>query len=56
MRALSFYQDIQTGCFEESDLIGDGERHETRQLLGELHCLYDALGRQFAELVPEVYV
>lgn len=50
------YQNIQTGGFEQSDLVSDGERREARQLLGELHRLYDALGGQFAELVPQVYV
>lgn len=55
-RALSFYQDVQTGCFEKSDLICDGERHKARQLFSELHCLYDTLRREFAELVPKVYV
>lgn len=55
-RGRRSYQDVQTGCFEQSDLIGDGERREAGQLLRELHRLYDALGGEFTELVPQVYV
>jgi len=50
------YQDVQTGGFEQSDLVSDGERGETGQLLGELHRLDDALGGEFTELVPQVVV
>lgn len=50
------YQDVQTGSFEQSDLVGDGERREAGQLLGKLHCLDDALSGQLTELVPQVYV
>lgn len=50
------YQDVQTGSFEQSDLVGDGKRCEAGQLLSKLHCLYDALGGEFTELVPQVYV
>lgn len=55
-RVLASYQDVQTGGFEQSDLICDGERHKARQLLSKLHRLYDALCREFTELVPEVHV
>lgn len=54
--SLFLYQNIQTGSFEQSDLVGDGECGETRQLLCKLHRLYDALGGELAELVPQVYV
>lgn len=50
------YQDVQTGGFEQSDLVGDGKRCEAGQLLRKLHCLYDALGGEFTELVPQVHV
>lgn len=50
------YQNVQTGCFKQSDLIGDGKRCEAWQLLSKLHRLYDALGGEFAELVPQIYV
>ena len=50
------YQDVQTGGFEQSDLVSDGKRREAGQLLCKLHCLYDALGGEFAELVPQVHV
>lgn len=53
---LTFYQDVQTGGFEKSDLICDGECDKARQLLSKLHCLYDTLSRELTELVPEVYV
>ena len=51
-----FYQDVQTGGFEQSDLVGDAQRSETGQLLRKLHRLYDALGGELAELVPQVDV
>lgn len=50
------YQDVQTGCLEQSDLICDCKRRKAGQLLSKLHCLYDALGGEFAELVPQVYI
>lgn len=50
------YQNIQTGGFEQSDLVSDGERRKARQLFGELHRLDDALGGQLAELIPQVNV
>ncbi len=50
------YQDVQTGGFEQSDLVGDSKRCKARQLLRKLHRLYDALGGEFTELVPQVYV
>lgn len=49
-------QDVEAGGFEEGDLVGDGERGEAGELLGELHRLDDALGGQLAELVPQVDV
>lgn len=51
-----FYQNVQTGGFEQGDLVSDGERCEAGQLLSELHRLYDALGGEFTELIPQVYV
>lgn len=56
MQGRGSYQDVQTCCFEQSDLIGDGKRCEAGQLLSKLHRLYDALGGEFTELVPQVYV
>lgn len=50
------YQDVQAGCFEQSDLVGDGQPSETRHSLGELHHLDDALGGEIAELVPQAEV
>lgn len=50
------HQDVQAGRLEKGDLVGNGERGEARQLLGELHSLNDALGGEFTELVPEVDV
>lgn len=50
------HQDVQTSSLEECDLVGDGERGEAGELLGELHRLNDALGGQLAELVPQVHV
>ena len=50
------YQDVQTGGFEQSDLVCYSERCEAGQLLSKLHCLYDALGGEFTELVPQVYI
>lgn len=47
------YQDVQAGCFQQSDLVGDGQPGETRHPLGELHHLDDALGGEVAELVPQ---
>lgn len=53
---MRFYQDVQTGCFEQSDLISYGKGYKARELLCKLHRLYDALGGEFTELVPEVYI
>ena len=50
------HQDVEAGGLQQGDLVGDGERGEARQLLGELHRLDDALGGQLAELVPQVDV
>lgn len=50
------HQYVQAGGFEQGDLVGDGQRGEAGQLLGELHRLDDALGGQLAELVPETDV
>lgn len=50
------HQDVQAGSLEKGDLVSDGESGETRQLLGKLHSLNDALGGEFTELVPEVDV
>lgn len=50
------HQDVEAGRFEQRDLIGDGQRGEAGQLLGELHGFDDALGGKFAEFVPQVHV
>lgn len=50
------YQDVQAGCFQQSDLVGDGQPGETRHPLGKLHHLDDALGGEVAELVPQAEV
>ena len=50
------HQDVKAGGLEECDLVGDGERGEAGQLLGELHRLDDALSGELAELIPQVHV
>jgi len=50
------HQDVEAGGLQQGDLVGDGERGEAGQLLGELHRLDDALGGQLAELVPQIDV
>lgn len=50
------HQYVEAGGFEQRDLIGDGQGREAWELLGKLHGLNDALGGQFAELVPEAHI
>lgn len=50
------YQDVEAGSFQQGDLVGDGQAGEARHSLGELHHLDDALGGEFAELVPQTKV
>ena len=47
------HQDVKAGSFQQSDLVGHGQACEAWHSLGELHHLNDALGGQFAELIPE---
>lgn len=51
-RSGGLYQDVQAGCFEEGDLVSNGERGETRQAFGKLHNLDDAFGGELTEFVP----
>lgn len=50
------YQDVQTGWFEEGDLVSDGKRGEARQAFGKLHNLDDALCGELTKLVPQPQV
>lgn len=50
------HQDVEAGCFEQCDLIRDGQRGKAGQLFGELHRLDDALGGKFAEFIPQIHV
>lgn len=50
------HQDVEAGSLEQGDLVSHAEPREAREPLGKLHNLDDALGGQFAELVPEPQV
>lgn len=46
------HQNVQTGSFQERDLVRDGQPREARHSFGKFHDLDNALSRQLAELVP----
>lgn len=50
------HKDVEAGGFKQCDLVGDFQRGEARELLGELNCLDNAFGGQLTELVPKTDV
>lgn len=50
------HQNVEAGGLQQRDLVCDAEGSEAWELFGKLHRLYDALGREFAELIPQINV
>ncbi len=50
------HQYVEASGLQQCDLVCDGEGGESRQLLGKLHRLYDALGGELAELIPQIHI
>lgn len=50
------YQYVEAGGLQQGDLVCNGERGESWQLLGKLHRLDDALCGELAELIPQIHV
>lgn len=50
------HQYVEAGGLQQRDLVCDGKRGKSRQLLGKLHRLDDALCGELAELIPQIHV
>lgn len=50
------HQYVEAGGLQQCDLVCNGERGKSWQLLGKLHRLDDALCGKLAELIPQIHV